>query len=295
MKRIHFLVSLLLVSFLSCCTSGTLVRIIYKTPGSKISPLAFEEIKTKPSFTFIYPDTTGNLFLRKLKMENNLIPLIAKASSDKDRALILLNWTHDQWLHNGSNAPSKPDALTILKEAKLGRQFRCVEYGTVSASALLAVGMKARRLGLQARDVETCKNGGGHVLAEVWLADLQKWALIDGQFNIMPVLNGIPLNAVEFQKAIVSKQAFVLVNSLGEISKKDRKKYLHFVPPYLFYFTCNYDQRQVASDSIYRTTGKPSVMLVPLKAKEPTVFQRRYPNDSFDYTRSLNDFYQKPE
>lgn len=53
------------------------------------------------------------------------------------------------------------------------------------------------------KNVETTKYGAGHVLLEVYLNDLKKWALLDGQWDAVPMINNIPLNAVEFQKAIV--------------------------------------------------------------------------------------------
>jgi hypothetical protein len=107
-----------------------------------------------------------------------LSQLVDKSKDDQERALLLLNWTHNQSAHSGGNRPSKSDGLTILKEAKQGNKFRCVEleYGIVSYTALLSIGMKARGLGLQARDIETFKMGGAHYLAEVWLSDLKKCA-----------------------------------------------------------------------------------------------------------------------
>ena len=38
-----------------------------------------------------------------------------------------------------------------------------------------------------------------------FLKELNKWIFIDPQFNIVPTLNGIPLNGVEFQKEIFNK------------------------------------------------------------------------------------------
>jgi hypothetical protein len=282
----------LLVLFLSSCNS--LIRMVFKTPSHKIGNINFDEPKEKTNFSFIYPDTTNNLPLRQMRVENNLMQLVTNAKSDKERALLILNWTHNQWEHSGSNTPSKSDPLTILSEAKQGKKFRCVEYGIVSSNALLSIGMKARGLGLQAKDVETCKMGAAHYLAEVWLTDLKKWALIDGQFNIMPVLNNIPLNAVEFQRAIIAKQPFLLVNSQGQISEKEKSFYLNFIPHYLFYFNFKFDLRQVSEKERYKVNGKSSLMLVPLNAKAPIVFQRKYANTDYEYTHSLNDFYANP-
>jgi hypothetical protein len=110
----------------------------------------------------------------------------------------------------------------------------------------------------------------------------------------MPVLNGVPLNAVEFQRAIINRQAFVLVNSQGEITGKERCKYLKFISSYLYYFDVYFDNLPDSAKDRYKVGGNHSLMLVPLKAKDPTIFQRNYPNDGFIYTHSLNDFYIDP-
>jgi len=289
MRNLFIIIAI--ATILSSC--NTIIFLLAKKPSHKISNINFDN-NNKSNYTFIYPDTLGDLILRQIRVENNLTQLVVKANSDKEKALLILNWTHSQWTHSGSNTPSKFDALTILKEAKLGESFRCVEYGIVAKSALLSIGIKARSLGLQTKDVETCKFGAGHALSEVWLSDLNKWALIDGQFNIMPVLNNVPLNAVEFQKAIIDKKPFILLNSKGEISKKEYSAYMNFIPHYLFYFTIGFDQREVASGEKHKVEGKSSLMLVPLTAKQPTVFQKKFPNTDYVYTNSLGDFYSKP-
>ena len=137
-----------------------------------------------------------------MEVYNKFLKLIENKIEDIDKVLSVLNWTHNQWRHNGSNEPSKNDALTILKEARGGKKFRCVEYGIVASTALQSLNFKARVLGLKTADVETKKYGAGHVLAEVWMPQFNKWVLIDGQFNLMPILENVPLNAVEFQQAI---------------------------------------------------------------------------------------------
>jgi hypothetical protein len=43
-----------------------------------------------------------------------------------------------------------------------------------SIAALLAVGLKARQLGLKTRDVETTKMGAGHVLSDFFNFNLQR-------------------------------------------------------------------------------------------------------------------------
>lgn len=264
-------------------------------PSKKISVLPFEPTREAPKYRFLYDDTTGNTYLRQLRTENGLESLIKNAQTDQERALILLDWTHRQWSHNGSNQPSKSDPISILKEAKTGKKYRCVEYGIVSMAALQSVGIKARVLGLKTRDIEITKLAAGHVLAEVWLEDLKKWAMVDGQFNTMPLLDGLPLNAVEFQQAIMDKKPFKIVNMHGEISAKERKKYLHFIPHYLYYFDVHFDNRTIyTKQGSLPPSNQTSLMLVPKGAKNPTIFQRKSPMKHLAYTNRLADFYAPP-
>ena len=249
---------------------------------------------TNNNLIFKYPDTLNNVFLRELRNEYKLSELTQNNSADIDIVLSVLNWTHNQWKHNGSNEPSKTDALTILKEAKDGKTFRCVEYGIVLTSALQALNFKARVVGLKTADVETKKYGAGHVLAEVWMPQFDKWVLIDGQFNVMPILDNIPLNAVEFQQAISANKKYKLVDVNGEVSKLRTKMYTKFVLDYLYFIDARFDNRNDTLDQRVVYEGKSTLMLVPVGVKNPTVFQVKYPMDNLFYTNSINDFYRKP-
>ena len=167
-----------------------------------------------------------------------------------------------------------------------------MEYGIVSSSALAALGLPARVLSLKTKKVETTKFGAGHVLAEVWLTDEGKWAMIDGQFNVMPVLGDRPLNAVELQRALAGGAAVTLANVAGPVAEKQQRSYLGFVTDYLYYFNVSFDQRMLpdADDRItYR--DKSGLMLVPEGAGEPTVFQRVAPIDYVVYTHDAGAFY----
>lgn len=294
MKRI-FTIAILLSAALSSCTMRQLGHVFYGMPSTRVHRIQFEKENLNADIKFVYPDTSNDSYLKELRETYKLAELTRQAKTDKEKALILLGWTNQQWSHNGGNEPSKPDALTILKEVKDGKRYRCVEYGVVSTDAMLSVGLKARVLGLKTKDVETAKTGAGHVLAEVWLQEFSKWALVDGQFNIMPILNGIPLNAVEFQDAIVNKKPFELINSQGKVSDIARKSYLDFIPHYLYYFDISFDERRIAKkETKYTYNEKPKLMLVPSGNKNPVIFQQKYLINYCYYTNSIKDFYRAP-
>ena len=235
------------------------------------------------------------MHLSELRKQYEIDVLVKEEKSELDKIKAVLDRTSKQWEHNGSNNPTKQDALTILKEAREGKQFRCVEYGIVATAALNSIGIPARTLGLKTRDVEKVMRGAGHVVTEVYSTELGKWIFIDPQFNILPVLNGKPLNGVEFQKEIFNKNTNLkLINKQGELSREDAEKYINWVGKYLYYFDVLFDQKTMNSGKFITINGMTKLTLVPVGRKEPRIFQRRYKIDYSYYTHSLNDFYRKP-
>ncbi len=250
---------------------------------------------TATGYPFAYADTGGNTYLRELRDEYDLTGVIADATSDRERALRVLDWTNRQWKGHGKKLPTNNDALTILEEADSGRKFRCVEYATVASAALSSLGMPSRRLGLKKKTVETAVAGGGHMVTEVWLADEGKWAVLDGEYNLMPVANGKALNAVEFKRALQSDRPVAFVSGAGPVKPAQQKRYLDFIERYLYYFNVRFDERKLPEPyERIAFQAKTQLMLVPKGAAEPTRFQRKRAMDKFIYTRSVADFYEAP-
>ena len=287
------LIILLGFSLLSSCSP--VYQLLNISPSGKLKEISYTQESQNKLFEFYYPDTLGNEYLRKLRKEYKLDLLVEDKTSEYDKIKAICGWTNKQWEHNGSNSPSKQDALTILKEAHEGKMFRCVEYGIVAAAALNSIGVPARPLSLKTRDVEKVMRGAGHVVAEAYSKEYDKWIFIDPQFNIVPTLNGIPLNGVEFQKEIFNKNpGLKLINDQGELSKDLAAGYIKWIGKYLFYFDILFDQKTLEGSKFKTIEGKTKITLVPLGYKEPRVFQRNNKIDYSHYTNSLNDFYRKP-
>ena len=187
---------------------------------------------------------------------------------------LLAGWVTSRWSHSGTNMLSRPDPLTILREAKAGASFRCVEYSTVMVGAAQAMGMPARTIGLKTRQAATTASSAGHVVVEVWLKTHQKWAMVDPQFGYIPVLDGVLLNAVELQQALADGNKATLLCPEGPVGWLERTHYLLWIGPYLFYFDSAADQR-VFNDPAERSGG--ALMPVPEGAPQLEVFQRRSP------------------
>lgn len=288
-------ISLIIISSILLSSCSSFYQLINVSPSSTLKKISFSQESPNPLYQFYYADTLANDYLSELRTSYQIDRLVKEKKSDLEKIMAVLDWTSKQWDHNGSNNPSKQDALTILKEAREGKQFRCVEYGIVATAALNSIGIRARTLGLKTRDVEKVMRGAGHVVSEVYSTELEKWIFIDPQFNILPVANGKPLNGVEFQKAIFNKYTDLkLINLQGELSKEETENYINWVGKYLFYFDVLFDQKTLNSDKFTTINGMTKITLVPVEKKEPRIFQRRYKIDYSYYTHSLNDFYRKP-
>jgi hypothetical protein len=259
--------------------------------GFNYEPIAFNTELRKPAYRFWY-ESGRNEYLEKFRSMYPVEALVSGLNADSAKALRILHWVHRQWKHNGNNEPRKKDAISILEEVKEGKNFRCVEYGIVASTALNAIGLPARVLALKTKDVETTASGAGHVLLEVYLKDLKKWVLMDGQFDVMPVLDGVPLNAIEFQQAIAGNFDRLQLRSL---SGMDKGAYVKWVYPYLYYFDVPFDNREGAELKKETHQGKPVLMLVPKDAKNPTIFQQKWPISNAVYTNAVVDFYGAPQ
>ena len=251
--------------------------------------LQFEKKLKNENIKFWYEQNENNKYLKLLRSKFPIDSIVKDAQTDMDKTLKILNWVYCQWQHDGNNQPRRNDAISILEKAQKGKNFRCVEYGIVVAACSNAIGLKARVLGLKTKDVETTQFGAGHVVTEVFLNDLKKWVFVDGQYDAMPVLNDIPLNAVEFQKAIVENYDQLVILS----SKITKEQYTDWIYRYLHYFDISFDNREGIRKK-QTSDGKRFLMLVPLGAKRPTVFQIKYPIANVRYTHSLEDFYLPP-
>jgi len=231
-------------------------------------------------------DNSDDPNMVKLRTEYKLEEVVAGVEDGYEKLRKIVKWAHDRWKQSGSNRPSRSDPLTILEEASEGERFRCVEYSIVTAASARALGMPSRVLALKRKDVETARSSAGHVVAEVWLKQFNKWVFVDAQFDAIPEVDGVPLNAVEFQDAIArNTPGLVICSSSSGIHKWYYRKW---ICPYLYYFDFKIDQRFFLEKS-EKKQGR--IMLVPKGAKNPKVFQRKYPIENCTYISTLEAFY----
>lgn len=265
--------------------------VIVMKNGLELEVLSFDKNNSNNDLRFKYDEDLNSPYLKKLRSEYPIDSLANLGKTELDKARIIATWVHGLWEHDGWNEPEKNDAIYILEEVKKGQRFRCVEYGVVTTACLNAIGLKSRTLSLRTKDVETRPSGAGHVLMEVFINELDKWVMIDPQYDMITLSNGVPLNAVELQQAITEGQKIEMLTS----EEGAKTIYISWIYPYLYYFSCNFDNREnIESKDKLLINDKRALMLVPIGASEPTVFQQKYPIDYCIYTHSIEDFYRRP-
>lgn len=245
-----------------------------------MSKIEYDFKRTDEKYDFKW-NTLNDSYLIKLREEFKLGQIVKDCKTSLEKAKKIMNWVHNLWEHDGLNVPVKNDPISILREVHAGKRFRCVEYGIVISGCLNALGILARKLCLKTADVETREYGAGHVVLEAYIEEYNKWIFIDGQFNIIPVINGVPLNVLEFQKALSDKDKDLDIFTFDEINKDE---YFEWIKDYLFYF-------DVRLDNIVGSEAIDSLMLVPLGANSPKVFQKIHQLSNYIYTNSVQAFY----
>jgi hypothetical protein len=230
--------------------------------------------------TFDDPQEPRFLTLRK---EFVIDPVVSGGKGDLERLIALATWTSAQWKHSPTQMAKATDPIGVLREARAGGRFICTDYAIVLAGAARAYGMKARVLNLMPRDVES--RSEAHTLTEVWLPRLEKWALADGQYGIVPEKDGVPLSAVELQAALANDEP---VQCAGEADRCNEWK--PFVVRNLYYFKISNDQRSFGK----HTTSQ--LVLVPKGAPEPHKFNGGSPEifQGSIYTSNPDSFYTPP-
>jgi CubicO group peptidase (beta-lactamase class C family)/transglutaminase-like putative cysteine protease len=245
-------------------------------------PIEWDRSRPAPAFAVTYDDPADPR-LAAMRREFGIDAAVAGAKDDLDRLIRLARWVSGRWEHSPNQVASKPDPVTILREAQKGGRFICRDYAIVMAGVAAAYGLPARVVNLLPRDVET--RSESHSVAEVWLGGLQKWVLADGQYGAVGELAGLPLNAVELQAAFVADEPVTC--SAGDAVLAGWKP---FILRNAYYFKTGDDQR-----AFDRRTSR-QLVLVPKGAAEPHKFAGAN-EEVFTgaiYTSNPDSFYAAP-
>lgn len=223
-------------------------------------PLAWDPGRTVKAFPITF-DAASDVRLVEMRREFAIDPVVAGMEDDYAKLRALTRWASRQWQHSPTNVASKPDPVTILREAKAGGRFICRDYAIVVAGVARAYGLPSRVLNLMPRDVET--RSEAHSVAEVWLSRFNKWVLADGQYGTIPEIDGQPLGGVELQAAIAREDPGLHCSAGAEVCAE----WMPFIFRNMFYFKFAADQRRFDAPK-----GGAQLVLVPKGAPDAKRF-----------------------
>lgn len=242
------------------------------------------------SIDFKYPDINDPLFS---DLRNNVKIDLKTDAGDLDKVKIISGFVHNLFTHNGDSKPSSLNPLTILKEARQGKSFRCVEYSLLTTALLWAYEIPARIVGLKTSDVGIREFGAGHVVVEFWSTEFQKWIMIDVQAGIIPKYKDVYLSAFELREETEQNSIleYIPINN-SRFSKTDSEKYTEWIRQYLYFFDTPLETTFSQTYTEENRLAEEKLILIPLGVEPPKVFQKVIPINAV-YTHSVLDFYQK--
>ena len=237
--------------------------------------LRFNNDLERHKFSFDNPNMP---YLAKLRAENNLDNLVNGTKDEQAAVKRVSHWVSDVLRHNSRGYADDP--LTILKGAKEGKSFNCASHSILLQGCLSSLGYMSRTLTIMQKNVETIERAGLHAIVEVFLPSRGKWVMLDPDERIVPSFRADKslMSTVELQKAITD-------NTDIRISKR----YREFIYPYLFYFSCKFNNRVLLDKSKAKR-----IILVPRSYNAPKIIEGKWPVKNSTWTHSLATFYQDP-
>lgn len=240
-----------------------------------------------PEDTFVYQwADPQDAYYQRMRNEVGLDSVVAGAENDLDKASKIAVWVSGLWIHK-THTPGRIDPITLIQGAKSGERYSCIEYSSVVAASLIALGIPARVIGLWQEGCETMNRGSSHVAAEFYYSAKRKWVMVDGQWGMIPILNGNPLSAFELYEALAEgNQGVDGVTDIPEIKKQ---RFFDWILPYLYYFQTRLDQRYP-----WYHTGT-QLILKPIGAISPEVREHDYPVYNAEFSTYVQAYYPTPE
>jgi len=188
--------------------------------------------------------------LQILRQKYALDAVIAGGKSDLERAALLRDWVKSRWDHEQPITPPPWDALYFLGQTdKNIEAFYCVHYSVTFMQCCLALGIPARLINLgrgickqdkergYGREMDAVEPCDEHVVNEVWLDDLGKWAMLDVDFDIHYTRAGVPLTSLEIHRALLDDELDQLEVREGPFAYKLRANERFFQYQLTVYYT----------------------------------------------------------
>jgi hypothetical protein len=141
---------------------------------------------------------------------------VAGDGTDVEKAIRLRDWIKSLFPHHIPYRMPEWNALLILDRGSRGvEHFICVHYSVSLVQCCLALGLPARMINLHRGLSDHYRIGDEavadppvdeHVVAEVWSSDLDKWVMMDTDFDVHYQRDGVPLSAWEIHEAFAADE-----------------------------------------------------------------------------------------
>jgi hypothetical protein len=210
-------------------------------------------------------------------------------ASNLETSLVVAQFTHKAFSHNGDNQPSRSDPITIFEEAQAGSQFRCVEYSHLAAWLMIAHGIEARTINIMMKDVETMEYGAGHVVVEFYAGEKHGWVMADIQAGVVARCNDKLQSAYELRESMEnSTPEDFNSNQFVEPEGMFGGDYKKWLEPYLYFF-----DRPPELNYEYSVDTEPHLIIVPDGSEPPKYFQKTHELDLV--VVNPDKFYEVPQ
>jgi hypothetical protein len=202
--------------------------------------------------------------------------------------LRIMDWVSSRWVHDGSISSSTMNSLEILKAAKSGRNFSCIEYAKVMSDILTTHGYISRVVGITTSNIAYGSIGEGHAVSEVWSNTLRKWIFIDPQFSIHARYKGQFLNFYEMydlkKRGKYNDIEFDVSDSYCRVNRRNRKdilmEYKAFLSRYFSYMMID-----IVKD------GKSILLIYGLDGKDQFLTSQGGNGKTSIFTDNIHDMY----
>jgi hypothetical protein len=242
---------------------------------------------SEAGIAFSYPDL-DNEYFKKLRAQN-YFDLVGVSLINQVKQIT--GYVHNLWKHDGNNVPQNSDPIEIINESKkAAKGFRCVEYSVVASALLWVYGIPSRVIGLKVKNIETIESGGGHVVIEFWNNELSKWIMVDVQAGVIAKNKETYLSCAELSDVLDAKENIDLEcveNSNFNIGNQN--DFIEWMYPYLYFIDTPVSVLNFGDDE--KRISQEKVLLSPVGATVPEVFQNKYKLSYAIVTHYIDDFY----
>lgn len=171
--------------------------------GEYVVRLRLQEGEDPPPPRMVWEDGSSPRLARLRKI---MPPVAVDDGPPMRRVRAISSWLSASYEHTGSGraaqyAPWDPETILAWGKARSGHNNQlaitmCVHYAAAFVSCSQAVGIPARCAVLMG----TPNGYDGHFVAEVWLEEYQKWAVVDPNADALFLKKGVPMSMSEIQQ-----------------------------------------------------------------------------------------------